>query len=288
MKLIFYFAIHLRRLLIRIINFIVEIPGFIVWLKIVRNNEVLNFKDKFNHTYILDRYDPIPLNLKRKSITDSSHVAKYILKTLQPNNTSIDIGAAYGAISVPMWHAVAPRGKVISIEADSSKLTKLKRNILANNFPTKNVYSIAISNKKEVRSFRYFPECPGWNTLGNPKYAKNYKSYTKKVLCSDLESFLKEIKIMKVDLVKIDTEGAELLVLKGMKSLLKKKFIKTVIFELNPFMLPGMDTSPEQIINFWSNLPYRLEMIKPDGETKSLPKKLSKYRVIDVVAIQEP
>lgn len=280
--------IGIKRILTKVINivlFFFEIPGNLLWLHMRITGKSMIFRDRFGCKFLLDMRDPIGLNVRRKAISDSTGVVKFVLKTVKRNQICVDVGAAYGAISVPMWYKVGRKGRVYSIEADPFKKQKIIDNLSVNHFPSRFVYDIALSDRKEKRPFRFYLDSPGWNTFGNPEFAQNYASELRDVDCIDLDSFMKNERIQKIHLVKIDTEGAELLVLSGMKSLLKDGRVKRVIFEVNPLMLPGMNCTPQKLLEFWNELPYDLYLLDEYGNTRPLKNGWSSQSVGDCLAV---
>ena len=67
------------------------------------------------------------------------------------------------------------------------------------------------------------------------KILNTKKTYESKISIktNSLDNFIKLKKIKKIDLLKIDTEGHELHVLKGSKKLLKKNLVKYLLIEIN-------------------------------------------------------
>jgi FkbM family methyltransferase len=282
----------LKKVVRKIINFLLSpfwlihnFPGVLLETKTKIDKKPIIFCDQYGFNFWLYPEDEIYFNWKRKAVLDSTNVVNFILKFVQPGNICFDIGSANAGISVPMWSKVGKSGKVISVEADPIKIEKVKKNLTLNNYPDNYVANVAISNNKEIRKFRCFPDSPGWNTFGDPPFAKGYKSFTIDVQCIDFETLLNNYDISYVDLVKIDTEGAELLILKGMQKKLQNQQIGCVIFEVNPLMLPGMDTTVDELLSFWINLSYDLYKLAPDGTIEPLLDSWSDNEVGDCVAI---
>ena len=67
------------------------------------------------------------------------------------------------------------------------------------------------------------------------KILNTKKTYESKISIktNSLDNFIKLKKIKKIDLLKIDTEGHELHILKGSKNLLKKNLVKYLLIEIN-------------------------------------------------------
>lgn len=275
----------LGKILKHLFSFFYYLPGIFPAIKVNWCRRAIVFYDQFGFKFWQYPGDEVLLNYKRKAVADSTGVIHFLNGYIKPGFICIDIGAYIAGISVPMWSKAGLQGKVISVEADSAKIERLKSNLELNGFPSDFVVNAAISDREETRSFRCYPKSAGWNTFGNPEFAKDYNSFLTVVQCIDFGQLLQANKLEHVDIVKIDTEGAELLVLKGMHSSLIQKQIGCVIFEVNPLMLPGMGVSVKELISFWDDLPYTLYLLKDNGNISPLSENWPNSFVGDCVAI---
>ena len=247
------------------VRFLTEIPGIVLELRLKIGRKPVIFKDWAGQRYWQYPNDNVRYNWKRKSVTDANHIVQYILDNVKPGWTCVDIGANIGAVSVPLWSKVGPSGMVISVEADPINIDKIKANLKLNSCPEDYVANVAIADKKGVMQLRVYPECNGWQTLGNPSFAKNYESYIIDIPAIDFVELADTYKITTVDFIKIDVEGAEILVLDGMRSFLSEKKIACLVFEVNHLMLEGMNSNVRQLMSFWEDFDYELWRLADDG-----------------------
>jgi FkbM family methyltransferase len=148
---------------------------------------------------------------------------KDILEYFIPNNgdTVVDVGAHIGLYTIIAAKRVGPTGKVIAIEPDPENFKILKKNILLNQLS--NVESLecaAYSAKKKLRLF--LPEVESGRTIFNTVMQDRVKNCNNfiEVEANTLDNILNENNVQRVNYVKIDVEGAELEVLKGMSNTL--------------------------------------------------------------------
>lgn len=165
---------------------------------------------------------------------------KIYRKLLSKNPTIIDVGAHKGQ-TIDFFKKIFPKSKIFAFEPSETykfllKKYKTDKNIKLSNF--------AIDKKKGKRKF-YYHKFKSKNTSGLSGFYKINKqskdhirlkssernkilkeiNFSHLVSCISLDDIFK--KKINIDLLKIDTQGNELNVLKGSKKLLKNvKFIK--------------------------------------------------------------
>lgn len=141
----------------------------------------------------------------------------------------IDIGANIGKFSIIMGKKIDNKGKVLAIEPHPDNFKILQRNIELNNLKNVTALNLACSNKKgNLQLFLDEDGTGGHSTIKSKKTKTgNNKIW---VRAETLDSIIKKEKIKKVDLIKIDVEGAEANVLRGAIKTLNKSHPK-IIFE---------------------------------------------------------
>jgi FkbM family methyltransferase len=122
---------------------------------------------------------------------------------IYPNDNIIDIGSHIGIFSIYAAKK-AYKGKVYAFEPISSNYSILKKNISLNSIKNIIIENKGISNKRGKKKI-YINKDPG----GNSSYI--YKNGDKNIISNmtTLQRIIKENNISKVNLLKIDCEGAE-------------------------------------------------------------------------------
>lgn len=216
--------------------------------------------------------DEIRRNLDRKSVTDAVNIMRYVHETVHPGWVCVDIGANIGAVSIAMWAKAGKTGKVVSVEADPGNIPRLQANLRLNGLPDAYVLGVAVTDKRGTSQLRCFPDANGWQTLGQQTpHREEYVSYLVEVVTVPLTDVLTKYDIGRVDLVKIDVEGAEILVLQSMRQMLQARVVRRVIFEVHEPILRGMGTCVSELMAFWENLDYRLFEVGADGRLLPIP-----------------
>jgi len=157
------------------------------------------------------------------------NIRNIILNNISVGGTFIDIGANIGYFSLLASKLVGAKGRIIAFEPNPLTINRLKKNMELNYSGNIELIEVALSNKEgEVQLFRPKDETHGLTSMRNHGW-QNTECYN--VQTKLLDDILPP-KISSIDLIKIDVEGAELLVFEGAKNTIIK-FKPKIILELN-------------------------------------------------------
>lgn len=132
--------------------------------------------------------------------------------------TIIDIGAHKGTYSVLFASLMNDKGKVLAFEPDPANRSWITKNIQVNGYRCIETYPFALSDNDGDTTF-YAADGMG-SLIPNPA-SKALSQEPITVQTRRLDNFLKEKNILNVDIIKMDVEGADLLVLKGAENTLR-------------------------------------------------------------------
>lgn len=176
-------------------------------------------------------------------------VCAFLLLSLIPGSTFVDIGAHFGFFSLLASELVGPRGRVVAIEAMPQTFEYLRRNL-----QTRAAYRNGIAVNRAAYNedgpltfFDYGLEHAGMNSAlgwrGDAEVAGDRKV---QVQGERADGIFEKLELSRVDLIKIDTESSELLVLRGLEiSLLR--FRPLLILEVGDFFVDGAPGSAEVV-----------------------------------------
>ncbi|GEM_PF-1568586 len=136
----------------------------------------------------------------------------------------IDVGAHIGKYTIMTGRKLV-KGKIISIEADPDNFEILKENIVLNNL--KNVIPLNLAAFRENGEIAFYKTISP-HTSGYSIYSREHTK-TINVKAMRLDEISDNLGLGKIDLIKIDVEGAEYDVLEGATRTLRKT--KIVIYE---------------------------------------------------------
>lgn len=201
-------------------------------------------------------------------------------ESISANDVVIDVGANIGAIS--LIASTKTKKPIYAFEADPRVLPRLKENISLNNLDDKiRVIEKAVSHKSGLLSFAIESQ----SEVSHIHYTQSAKTKQKlhQVKTTALDTFLAKHKLSRNLVVKIDVEGAEMLVFKGMKKALKKHQIKMLVFEVNP-NVRLFGSKPEDLLAFLSTNNYDIFSLEPVEKVTAFDQVLSSDSAINLVA----
>jgi|TARA_B100001971_G_C18120684_1_gene499271 FkbM family methyltransferase len=182
-------------------------------------------------------------------------VTQFISSKVRQGMTVFDIGADIGYYSLLLAKLVGPTGLVFSFEPIPKAKWYLDKNIEMNGLDN-------------VRSFDFalFDE-PGVACLEAPLTLSKINLSKKKLSGKDIQVEMKVFdewkakgELNRVDLVKLDVEGAELNVLRGMKATLQNQK-PAILVEVHSQELKSFGFSPSDLIEFLSEFGYQIDPV---------------------------
>lgn len=172
-----------------------------------------------------------------------------LLNYLKPSSIFFDIGANMGMYSLLAASKIT-KGKIYAFEPNPKILDILYQNIKLNSLE-KNIEVVekVVSDKNGSEMFSI-------------QHVSEYSHISYKSASGDLsipsvklDNFCKNERVPFIDMIKIDVEGAEIKVLKGLERYLKNKRVELLIVELSgDSYLYG--SRHQETINYLNNLEY--------------------------------
>ena len=149
----------------------------------------------------------------------------------------VEIGAHIGYVSLYFAYLIGPEGYLIAFEPGPNNLPYLRRNAISN--PRIAIVERAVTDY--VGSVRFYVDnhsgqnsslVEGHDVTGGDGRPTDPSSVDESIIdvpCTSLDAFLNRLDVPAPSLVKIDVEGAELSVLRGMLDTLRKNGIALMV-----------------------------------------------------------
>jgi FkbM family methyltransferase len=167
----------------------------------------------------------------------------------------VDVGAHLGYDSLKAARLVGEKGRVVAFEPNPNTLMLLRSNIEASQARNIIVQPVACTDSEQTLTL--FDSTPGGNSGSSSLSQANAGVLTRPytVRGRPIDDVVSELGLARVDVLKADVEGAELMVLRGAAQTLRR-FHPKLILEVVPRQLNNMNASVEELEAFVNNLGY--------------------------------
>lgn len=194
--------------------------------------------------------------------TYETEISKLIRTSLKPGYVALDIGANIGLQSIRMSQCCGDDGKVYAFEPLTYIREKFSKNVALNHCSNVTLLPFALSDKNDSAEVK-INECI-WNqgtfNLNQPDSGNTAQQITIKIAdqIPEIEN------LNKLHLIKIDVEGFEYHVLRGLKQTLQKHKPR-IIFEYDSNYWLKMGQQITDCYHFLTGLDYVLYQITQVG-----------------------
>jgi FkbM family methyltransferase len=185
----------------------------------------------------------------------------FVRREIKAGECVLDIGANVGYLARLFSCCVGKKGRVLAFEPEPENVKALTSNL--KRFTQASVYSLAMTDYVGTADF-YLNRVSG---TGNSLVPHPLGTREITVPCSTLDQFLEEHPDVHPDWVKIDVEGGEFHVLRGMKAAVRQFPGLKVIIELCPLNLGG-EVAAERLVKELRGLDLVLHVICQDGSAR--------------------
>jgi FkbM family methyltransferase len=189
-------------------------------------------------------------------------VRRGIQRILKPGDVFLDIGANVGFFALQAAKAVGPGGKVHAFEPAPKAHDAFKRNLQLNGITNVTSYAVALSDGGGRASL--FLDAKN-NSGASALHPSPHSGVAIEVELDSYDHFANQNGLPPPALVKIDVEGAEVKVLRGMQALLSRPNRPPVILEVSEWSLKQMGSSKDELYDLMLARGYKAQLISPPG-----------------------
>jgi FkbM family methyltransferase len=221
------------------------------WVRVAGGFEMfIDPSDELDRQFYLGTFEPAMREL--------------IARTVHHGDTCLDIGAQKGYVSLTLAKAVGNKGRVLAFEPDTRAAAKLAANINRADHSIIKVFHCALGEREGSCTF-VLSKVLGWSSRFPNELAKTAIEETVEIKVNSLDELIarKEIAIdaNRLSFIKLDAEGSEPLILRGMSCLLSTA--KPILFmEVNYDSLAAAGCSPQELQGLLHDL--QLDIYQPE------------------------
>ncbi|GAA2921593.1 FkbM family methyltransferase [Streptomyces enissocaesilis] len=182
------------------------------------------------------------------------YMTGWLQRRLRPGDTYVDVGANIGYYSLLAARLVGADGRVVAIEASPVFHQRLLRNVTLNEYGNVRAINSAVSDTDEVLEFVLASSANmGANSI--VPYDGQAES-TFEIAARPLPDLLTDDEITRARVIKIDVEGAEGSVIRGMAPVLSR---------LRPDAEITVEVTPERMSQVGDSADELMEMMREHG-----------------------
>lgn len=191
---------------------------------------------------------------------------KFMRSVLKPGSVCLDVGAQMGYLSLAMATAAGGATTVHSFEPEDRNAERFLENVLLNSLTNVHLHRTAVSNVNGVLKL-YLSSDRNAGTHSTVFVESNVSTEFIEIPSTTLDDFVQGANIPKVDLIKIDVEGAEIDVIKGaVNVLLHHKPV--IILELSDHLQNARGFSCKDFKMFMAERGYVAHEIADNGSLR--------------------
>lgn len=174
---------------------------------------------------------------------------------LSEGMTVVDIGANIGYYVLIESQLIGNSGRIYAIEPEPRNFKMLKRNVEMNSYTSRiKLYNMAISDK------------PGKSLFGIASTANAHRLFVSgggedkaiEVQTATLDKILGDVKI---DVIRMDPEGGEWLIFKGMRRILRSNKPLKLFIEVHPKLIKDYGGNAEAMLRILAEVGFKIKFL---------------------------
>lgn len=202
----------------------------------------------------LDRGDYISQDLYWSGANDRAEL-RHALRVMPRGGVMLDIGANFGSYGITIAARLRQQCTIHAFEPHPVVFERLRKNIALNGASAVAAYQEGMSDRDETAAI---VEIRGHS-------GATYLRPGRDVAVTTIDRFCERVSIARLDLIKIDAEGAELRILRGGAATLAR-FRPALLLELNAPTLEREEGSLAEMLAVLHSSDYRVYSIHPFRE----------------------
>jgi len=246
-----------------------------IYRKMAPREMVLNIQG--NKMYVYGRDMGVASFLISKGVHEK-YETKLFKDLIKPGMVVVDIGANIGYYTLIAAKLVESKGKVYAFEPEPNNYRLLIKNIEVNGYNNVIPIQKGVSNKPGKTKLFISK-----TVLSSLSFSEDNVPEKKEFVMVETITLEKFFEDSKVDFIKMDTEGAEGLIIEGAGKVLKKNDLK-IAMEFWPYGLKNLGTDPLKLLHKFQNHGFKIKLI---DETDQCLKTIEITKIIEICGTKE-
>jgi FkbM family methyltransferase len=188
-------------------------------------------------------------------------VTRLFMQSLKPGMTVVDIGANYGYYTLLAAASAGPSGRVIAFEPEPKNLDILTRNVQLNSMEGRvKIFPCAVADAHGKAELYMSPWNSGMHSIYPTKQDRAPLSHiTVETVALD------DVIDGPIDFIKIDAEGSEPPIFKGMQKVLSRSPAVKILMEFNPGTLQSAGVNPAEFYKRLGEMGFQRRVLAKEG-----------------------
>lgn len=196
-------------------------------------------------------------------------ITKVFMDTIKEGMTVIEVGSNIGYYTLLAASQIGANGRLYAFEANSHVFEILFQNMAVNGFLDRaTLINKAVSDKSEKLKFHKLKRYHGSSSIVelSQEFLNQYMDEieTIEVEATSLDEYF-AAKDTRIDIIKIDAEGSEALIFKGMGRILESNPDVKIICEFAPGLISGTGKDPKDFLEEIISYGFKLKIIGTDS-----------------------
>ena len=182
---------------------------------------------------------------------------RFVQRALRAGDCFVDVGANIGWFTLLAASLVGPTGRVVSFEPASVIREQLAKNVSLNSLPQVTIEPFGLS---DVNGFAELVAGPPGNR-GHTSFLPDHDALGRDretVPIIRFNEYCKDHALDHVRLMKVDVEGYEQLVLRGMGDMLRPELVESLLIEIDDQRLRRLGSSSFDVLSYIASRGYEL------------------------------
>lgn len=231
-----------------------------------------------NHKYYIDKKDSIVSEVLLSRKVWEEYETEVFKESIKQGATVVDVGAHIGYYTLIAASIVGNKGKVYAFEPDPGNFRLLQKNVAQSGYTNVVLINKAVTQKSGKTLLFLNKENMGDHRIYD--VGEGQKSISIETVA--LDDYFK--KLTKIDVIKMDIQGAEVQALKGAEDILKRSNHIKLILEFMPSILLQGGSSAEECLSFLKKNRFKLYRL---DESKKKMTFVTPGKLLDLYAAKE-